>query len=87
MKPEDRKPQGYWAHARKSGTEPLRVEIEGRTFEAVPVENKTTCAGCDIFKLRPPKNQSSLPLCFEYGVQGHMIVSLCRGHQMIWKEI
>ena len=88
MKPEDRKPQGYWAHGRKQTDEPIRVEIDGRTFESVPVENKRSCADCDILKLRPPKGYASLPLCYETGAtHGHAIVQLCQGHQMIWKEI
>lgn len=88
LRPEDKKTADYWAHARPDAGKPRRVEIMGRTFEAVPVQNKTSCRDCDILKMRPPQSPASLPLCYEVGAaHGHAVVQICRGHQMIWKEI
>ena len=63
------------------------MEIYGRTFKSVPVENKTSCEDCDIFKMRKPTSPSSFPLCYEFSVPKYRIYNLCQGHSMIWKEI
>ena len=76
----------YWNHARPIPKEPLQVEICGRVFQSENVERKTSCADCDIFKMRKLNNQSEYPLCYEYCLGNHYVVDFCRGHQMIWKR-
>ena len=59
------------------------VEVEGKKYKSIPVENKTSCKDCDILK---QSGQCYQPFCFAYSFGNHKIVDLCRGHQMIWKR-
>lgn len=82
------KVEDYWVNSnRRKFDLSKRVEVEGKTYAPVSVENKTSCVGCDILKARQPRSPASQPLCYEHVAFNHKIYEMCQGHQIIWKEV
>ena len=73
---------GYW-DGNMNPYKNMEVEVYGKKYKSIPVENKTSCKGCDILK---DSNGCYQPFCFDYSCGKHKIVEICRGHQMLWKR-